>query len=197
MTILTEKPPEFEQGKSAAEQSRNRRVRLVAVIATVVLVAGGLGAGLALAIGGSSSQPSVQGATSISTQFSPAPKLADPTATARTLVTKFFSLLEQNDVPGLRSFLSPAFQVERADGSGTTGKTAYLAKLPSVLSFRLTGMSGTQDGSVLVARYQVTTTGTINGKPYTPGPAPRLSVFVWSGSAWHLVAHANFNPLTG
>jgi hypothetical protein len=37
----------------------------------------------------------------------------------------------------------------------------------------------------------------VNGKRFTPGPAPRLSVFVWNGRGWQLVAHANFNPLTG
>ena len=37
----------------------------------------------------------------------------------------------------------------------------------------------------------------VNGKPYSPGPAPRLSVFVRDGKKWQIVAHANFNPLNG
>lgn len=126
----------------------------------------------------------------------PAPRLADPTAAAKPLVTRFFVLLKEHDTAGLNRLLSPAFQVVRADGS-TSGKTAYLANLPSVESFDITHVFATQSGSVLVARYVVTATGLVNGKPYTPGPAPRLSVFSWNGSRWQLAGHANFNPLTG
>jgi len=59
----------------------------------------------------------------------PAPRLTDPTATASPLVNRFFNLIEHNDVKGLQRLLSPAFQLERADGSGGT-KAEYLADLP-------------------------------------------------------------------
>jgi hypothetical protein len=126
----------------------------------------------------------------------PAPSLADAGATARPLVDRFFTLVEHKDVPGLRRFLSSAFQVQRADGSASVGEQ-YLTELPTVDTFRITKLVATQAGSVLVVRYLATVTGKVNGKPYTPGPAPRLSVFIWNGSAWKLAAHANFNPLTG
>jgi hypothetical protein len=126
----------------------------------------------------------------------PAPRLHPPVATAKRLVTHFFTLIKRKDVAGLRRFLSPAFQIQRADGSAAN-KSQYLKKLPDVLSFKLAKFVATQTGSVLVVRYLATATGTVNGKPFTPGPAPRLSVFAWNGSTWQLVAHANFNPLTG
>jgi hypothetical protein len=126
----------------------------------------------------------------------PAPRLNHPVATAKQLVTRFFTLIKQKNVAGLRVFLSPAFQIQRADGSGSA-KAAYLQNLPDVTSFKLSSFTATQAGSVLVTRYLATTTGTVNGKPFTPGPAPRLSAFTWNGRAWQLVAHANFNPLTG
>ncbi len=126
----------------------------------------------------------------------PAPRLNPPVATAKRLVTRFFTLIKGKDVPGLRAFLSPAFQIQRADGSAAS-KAAYLKNLPDVTSFKLSSFVATQAGSVLVTRYLSTTTGTVNGKPFTPGPAPRLSVFTWNGRAWQMVAHANFNPLMG
>src|SRR5690348_7506608 len=105
-----------------------------------------------------------------------APHLTDPTATASPLVNRFFDLIEHNDVKRLQRFLSPAFQLERADGSGGT-KAEYLANLPTITKFSISDVVATQTGSVLIARYQATIEGVVNGKPATPGPAPRLSVF--------------------
>ena len=126
----------------------------------------------------------------------PAPRLAHPTAAARPLVTRFFNLLMHKDVAGLQAFLSPAFQVQRADGS-TDRKAAYLSHLSTINSFSLTNLVATQAGATLVVRYLAVAEGIVNGKPYTPGPAPRLSVFAWNGARWQLIAHGNFNPLTG
>jgi Domain of unknown function (DUF4440) len=124
------------------------------------------------------------------------PHLADPTATGSKLVTRFFNLIEHNDAKGLQRFLSPAFQLQRADGSGGT-KAEYLANLPTITEFSISDVTATQTGSVLIVRYLTTAEGVVNGRPYTPGPAPRLSVFSRIGKTWRLVAHANFNPLTG
>lgn len=126
----------------------------------------------------------------------PAPRLADPTRTATRLVNNFFTLLQHKDRAGLQRFLSPAFQVQRADGSSAE-KREYLANLATINNFQLTKVRATQAGATLVVRYLATVEGLVNGKPYKPGPAPRLSVFAWSGTRWQLAAHANFNPLTG
>ena len=126
----------------------------------------------------------------------PAPHLAHPAATGHALVDHFFRLLERKDKAGLETFLAPNFQVQRADGSGS-GKVAYLAKLPDVLSFKIEKLTATEANGSLVVRYEAVVTGKTNGKTYTPGPAPRLSTFTWNGSRWQLSSHANFNPLTG
>ena len=118
------------------------------------------------------------------------------TTTATQLVNRFFTLIQNRDVKGLNQFLSPAFQIERADGSGGT-KTQYLSALPTITSFSVSNVVATQTGSVLVVTYLATIQGVVNGKTPTPGPAPRLSVFTRQGSGWRIVAHANFNPLTG
>jgi len=121
---------------------------------------------------------------------------SDPVTTGKALVTQFFTLIQNKDAAGLDKMLSPAFQLERADGTGSA-KAEYLQNLPTLNSFELTDFSAKRVGSVLVVRYLATASGVVNGKPYTPGPAPRLSVFVRNGKRWQIVAHANFNPLTG
>src|SRR5919198_5916976 len=120
------------------------------------------------------------GAAPPTTAAKPAPRLANPTKTATTLVHRFFTLIQHKDVAGLKRFLSPAFQVQRADGSGA-GKSEYLTKLATIHKFELTSLHATQTGGTLVVRYLATVEGILNGKPYTPGPAPRLSVFSWNG----------------
>jgi hypothetical protein len=126
----------------------------------------------------------------------PAPHLADPAQAAGKLVNRFFVLIAHKDRAGLQTFLSSGFQVQRADGSGS-GKKPYLANLATVEKFHITELRATQAGGTLVARYLADVQGLVNGKPYSPGPAPRLSVFTWNGQRWQLAAHANFNPLRG
>ncbi|HXY92375.1 MAG TPA: nuclear transport factor 2 family protein [Acidimicrobiia bacterium] len=121
---------------------------------------------------------------------------ATATNTAKPLVTKFFTLIQQKDKAGLDKFLSPAFELQRADGTGS-GKADYLQNLPTVQTFELSDFTASRAGDVLVVRYLADATGVVNGKPYTPGPAPRLSVFARNGKQWQIVAHANFNPLNG
>lgn len=54
-------------------------------------------------------------------------------------------------------------------------------------------MKATIQGGTLVARYTATAEQVVEGKAYKKDPAPRLSTFVWSGGAWRLISHANFN----
>jgi hypothetical protein len=124
------------------------------------------------------------------------PTPANSTTTASQLVNRFFVLLQHKDHAGLQRFLSPGFQVQRADGSGAAKKD-YLANLATINRFQITQLRATRANGTLVVRYLAQVEGVVNGKPYAPGPAPRLSVFVWNGKRWQLAAHANFNPLTG
>jgi Domain of unknown function (DUF4440) len=135
-------------------------------------------------------------APALATSSRPAPRLAHPTRAATPLVHRFFALIVDKNVDGLRRFLSPAFQVQYADGTSRE-KKEYLTKLAVIEKFTLTNLRATQAGGTLVVRYLADVTGVVNGRPYTPGPAPRLSVFSWNGRRWQLAAHANFNPLKG
>lgn len=123
-----------------------------------------------------------------------APRLKDVPGTSLVLVNRFLTLLAENNSRGLKSFLSPAFQLQRADGSYDT-KAGYLTKLPRITSFKVSNLVATQAGAALIVRYDADITGVVNGKDYVPGPAPRLSTFTWNGKLWQMTSHSNFNPL--
>jgi hypothetical protein len=108
------------------------------------------------------------------------------------LVNRFFSELKHHDVAGLRRFLSPAFQLQRADGSRLK-KKQYLHNLPDVISYRLRDFRVTSTRGALVVTYQAAAKEIINGKKFKAGFAPRLSVFSRGAHGWQLVGHANFN----
>lgn len=108
------------------------------------------------------------------------------------LVNRFFSEAKRHDVAGLRKFLSPAFQIQRADGSRLT-KASYLRHLPTIISYKLRDLRTTSTGKALVVTYQAAADEVINGKQFKSGYAPRLSVFSTGSRGWQIVAHANFN----
>lgn len=155
---------------------------------------------LVLALGACSSSASDSSSPS-STPSSSAVASSDVTSAADTqaaeqAVNRFFQDLRDDNTADLEALLSPAFQVTRANGS-TANKAEYLANLPRVDNYVISDVSATRNGDVMVVKYNVTTTETIDGKPYSGNPTGRMSVFQWDGSSWQLVAHANFNsPVT-
>jgi hypothetical protein len=110
----------------------------------------------------------------------------------RQLVNRFFTDTVQHNFTDLRKFLSPAFQVQRADGTRQT-KAQYLAKFPVVISFKLRNFRVTAAGRSIVVSYQANAFEIIHNKLFRSGFEPRLSVFVKSAAGWQLVAHSNFN----
>lgn len=124
-----------------------------------------------------------------SASFKPANRIA------RYLTTRFFKLLVAKDRPGLRRFLAKGFQIERADGTGISGAENYIADLPNVKRFRLSGFHASRSGNVLMARYYSQATESLNQAPITTSKAPRLSTFIWSGKRWRMTSHSNFAAL--
>jgi hypothetical protein len=151
-------------------------------IAVAAIVAALIGAAVGFAVGGSTTG---------------APRVADPTATGTALVEEFMGILKARDREAFLAFSSPAFQIVRADGTGLS-RDAYADDLPYLSEVTVDRVTVEQAGAVMTARYFATVTGsTGEGKPYSPGPAPRLTVFAWDGSAWRIAAHGNFNALAG
>jgi hypothetical protein len=110
----------------------------------------------------------------------------------KRLASEFLRLLHAEDTAGLRAFLSPAFLIQRADGSWLT-KAQYLEAPAKIESYTVSEVHGTRTGDTRVVRYTVQTMQTIDGQPFSADPVPRLSTFVKRRGAWRLVSHANFN----
>jgi hypothetical protein len=113
------------------------------------------------------------------------------------LVDRFWSLLVDGDPDDLRAFLSPAFQVQRANGSGQN-RNQYLASFANsttvISDFALSKIRVTRAGGVVVVvRYVSQTTQTISGTPYSAAPAPRIATFVQTPKGWRMTSNANFN----
>ena len=122
-----------------------------------------------------------------------APKLKDPAAAGEKLVTKYLTLLQSGDAKGLAAFLDPAWQLQRADGTGAT-RAEYLANPPTVSTFELgPDVIAVQHGDVLTVRWTLEVDVTIDGAQYRTTEAPRLSGFRWDGRRWRMISHANFN----
>lgn len=116
--------------------------------------------------------------------------------TDEELISEFFELLQAQDLEGLEEYLSPAFQLQRSDGSHAT-KEEYLENPAVVEDFDIVEVEGTRVGDVRVIRSSFIAIETIDGQPVSTDPAPRLSTFVWNGERWQIVAHANFVPIEG
>src|SRR5262245_45833846 len=96
----------------------------------------------------------------------PAPKLKHPDATGEKLATKFLTLLQSGDTKGLAAFLDPAFQLQRADGTGAT-RAEYLANPSKVATYELgPELTAVQHGDVLTLRWQLEVDVTIDGTQY-------------------------------
>jgi hypothetical protein len=108
------------------------------------------------------------------------------------LVRRYLSDLHRHDLADLRSFLSPAFQVERADGRRQT-KSDLLRNPPKIATYTIRRMRVTSDANVVVVTFEISINEVINGKPFHTGYAGRIATFVVVTKGWQLVGYANFN----
>ncbi len=123
--------------------------------------------------------------------------LEDPVGTGRELAQRFLDILSSPDPrPRLEAFLSPAFQLQRSNGT-FANKDEYLDAPATVARFTIAedSVRVTQDGRVLVVRFSVEIQETIDGREQRVTSADRLGVFQRGPSGWQLVAWSNFNPV--
>lgn len=127
----------------------------------------------------------------------PSSPLEDPEATGRELARRFLDVLSNpNPTAQLEEFLSPAFQLQRSNGT-FANRDEYLEQPASVSRFEILddNFRVYQDGPVLTVRFNVAITETIDGTELRVSEANRLGVFLRSDAGWKLVAWSNFNPV--
>jgi hypothetical protein len=124
-----------------------------------------------------------------------APKrLANPDRTATQLLNRFFAALAADDARRLSGLLSPAWMIQRANGTWANRST-YVAAMPDVRQYRIVDVMARYAAPTLVVRSRTATQeGTAGGGTTTSPLAPRLSTFTWTGGRWRMTSHANFNP---
>jgi hypothetical protein len=134
--------------------------------------------------------------TSVVGTNDPAAPLADPDVTGRQLAQRFLNILASpNRSVALDEFLSPAFQLQRANGT-FADRSEYISDPSVVGNFTILDedFRARQDGSVLTVRFSVDAQEAAGSTNPTGGRAERLAVFMRTDQGWQLVAWSNFNP---
>jgi hypothetical protein len=120
-------------------------------------------------------------------------KQVSAAAWGRHLVVEFLTILQRdNPVPALTTFLDPAFQIQRANGT-REDKASYLADPAKFGDFEVSGYRVTRGGTIIVASFSVTAKETISGVVYRKTPAPRIATFRFDKGRWTLISYGNFN----
>lgn len=124
--------------------------------------------------------------------------LDDPEGTGRELAQRFLDILRTpNPAPLLDEFLSPAFQLQRSNGT-FANKDEYVDQPASVARFTILddGFRAFQEGPALTVRFRVTIEEEIGGQQLRVTDADRLGVFIRTSGGWKLLAWSNFNPVS-
>ncbi|MBU6363192.1 MAG: hypothetical protein KGQ95_03120 [Acidobacteria bacterium] len=160
---------------------RTRSALAVTISAVAVAVVAAVGAGSSDATG--------------ATVDRPAPKrLANPDTTATQLLSRFLGALAADDEVKLGSLLSPAWMIQRANGTWAN-RAQYLAAMPDVRQYQIVDVMAQYAMPTLVVRSRTATQEMTAGGALSTSPlAPRLSTFTWQDGRWRMTSHANFNP---
>jgi hypothetical protein len=118
--------------------------------------------------------------------------LRDRSSTGLALMTAYSDLLVTKNTRALGRMISPAFIIQRTDGSWA-GRKGYLRRLPDLRGFTFADTVERRHGRILTVRMTATSVLFINGAEYRPEPAPLMGVWQWQDNRWQLVAQGNFN----
>ncbi len=103
---------------------------------STALVIAALTMTMAFGLAACGNKESLQATATSEKKVKSAPKLEDPSATGRELITKWLTALKDRDLESIEEQLAPNFQIRRANGS-TANKEEYLKSPAVVTSFEL------------------------------------------------------------
>jgi len=113
---------------------------------------------------------------------------------ARVALNDFLGANASGDAERMADVLAPEFQGMRANGVGY-GRAEYLSTyfrgVAIEPNWRFENLTATVEGDILVVRYDLVVTETIDGAAALRR-APRLTVFRRENDRWVVVAHSNF-----
>jgi hypothetical protein len=116
---------------------------------STALVIAALTMTMAFGLAACGNKESLQATATSEKKVKSAPRLEDPSATGRELITKWLTALKEGDIESIEEQLAPNFQIRRANGS-TANKEEYLKSPAVVTSFELSEMLvGLQHGQTL------------------------------------------------
>jgi ketosteroid isomerase-like protein len=112
----------------------------------------------------------------------------DPEGLARVEVERFYAGTA-GKVP-LAEILGEGFQLIRSDGT-RSDRSGYLANPASLQTYELGDFKATRTGDTLIATFNASFQGMVEGVQYDVVRSPRLAVFTQVDGSWKLQAFAN------
>ena len=165
-------------------------------LVSTALVIAALTMTMAFGLAACGNKESLQATATSERKVKSAPRLEDPSATGRELITKWLTALKEGDLESIDEQLAPNFQIRRANGS-TADKAQYLQSPAVVTSFELSEkFVGLQHGQTLSLNWAIKVDQIIDGVTYSNSEAPRMTSFEWNRDKWQIVTYANFNAPT-
>ena len=122
-------------------------------------------------------------------------KLSNPTKTCAQLTARFQKYLSAGMDAQLAQFVSPAFVIERNDG--TTGSwPSYLAEHPTFTGWNIAVVSAQFSSPAITCVAITSTTQLVDGVSVVSVPTNNMSTYVWQRGAWRITSYARFNSVS-
>lgn len=126
----------------------------------------------------------------------PAPKtLSNPTKTCQQLTARFQQYLAPGQDAKLAKFVSPAFVIERNDGTGDSWPT-YLKNHPTFTGWNIAVETAKFASPVISCVALTSTTQVVNGASVVSVPTENLSTYAWQAGMWRITSYARFNSVS-